>query len=83
MKISESRRSILERMAAGEEIWTLSGLNPHAFWHHSISDRSPRIDTVDALASAGLIDAYENEWRGSKYRISPAGLRILGQQGKD
>lgn len=78
MKLSESRRKILERMSGGDEIWTLSGINPSAFWHHSASDRSPRLDT-DALCNAGLIERYEREWRGSKYRISTAGHAAMAE----
>lgn len=81
-KISENQKEILARMSGGSEIWTLTGINPSAFWHRSLCGKAPRIDTVRAMEKAGLIECYDKDWRGSQYRISETGLAVINGQGR-
>lgn len=72
-KLGTWQRDILKRMAAGEEIWTTSGIYASAFWHDDLSGRSPGTATVEALRRKGYIKAYSKEFTGSKYCITDDG----------
>lgn len=79
-KMTEAQRTILERMANGEEVWTLSGVYPSAFfWHGRSTDRAPSIASVCRLRELGFIAEYKKDWKGGQYRITPAGRRALEQ----
>ena len=76
-KLTEAQRRILERMAAGDEVWTVYGRRPRAFWSRAMNDRAPGFPTLHALAKAGLIENVDRMLGGAKYRITPAGRRAL------
>lgn len=76
MRLSKAQVATLKRMAPGNQIWSVSGINPSAFWHGDASSRV-RFDTIHALHRRELIENFESDYTGSKYRISKHGLAAL------
>lgn len=80
MALSEAQRRVLHEMSNGREVWTVSGRDPHAFWRDSIAAVGPRITTVHTLERLGLVENYQRDLTGGKYRITPAGCAALGEK---
>jgi hypothetical protein len=76
-KLTEAQRRVLERMASGDEVWTISGRNSHTFWYNALRDRSPSFPTIHKLQKSRLIEDYQRDFTGGKYRITPAGRAAL------
>lgn len=77
MRLTEAQRRTLARMYYGEEAWTVSGHNPHAFWNGMGTGRNPSLATLHVLQRAGLIEDYKRDFTGGQYRITPAGRQAL------
>lgn len=76
-KLTEAQRRVLERMAQGDEVWTVTGRNPSTFWHSNLADRSPSFATLHALWKAKAVDDHGKGVTGNKYRITDAGRAAL------
>lgn len=76
-RLPDAQRRALERMAAGDEVWTLSGRHAHAFWLGRLSDRAPSLATLHAMWKRGYIADYQNAPGGNKYRITDAGRAVV------
>jgi hypothetical protein len=79
-RLTEAQRRALERMARGDEVWTISGRHPHTFWKGAIAQRAPSFATLHALNKAGAIEEFERDFTGVKYRITPAGRAALSPE---
>lgn len=79
-KLTEAQRRVLERMATGETIHTVSGINAHAFWTN-MNGRNPRLDTIYCLKGLALVEEISSDWTGSHLRITPAGRALLKEVG--
>jgi hypothetical protein len=79
-KLTEAQKLSLARMAEGDEAWTVSGTNPHAFWKNRTRGRNPDLATLHALERAGLIEDYKRDFTGGQYRITPAGRAALERE---
>lgn len=79
-RLTEAQRRILSRLAGGDEIWTVIGRNPSAFWHSSLTDRAPSLVSIHALWKRGFVEDYGREFGGGKYRITEAGRQALAQE---
>lgn len=84
MKLTEAQRRHLAEMAVGHEAWTISGRTAAAFWFSDprttagyVKDRNPNMATLHVLERAKLIENYQSDYTGGKYRITPAGRSIL------
>jgi hypothetical protein len=78
MKLSGPQRKMLERFGAGDEVWATSGRDPSAFWHSKME--SAHFSTVYALQDRKLIQTYQHDYSGRKWRITEAGRFALGQK---
>lgn len=77
-KLTKAQRRVLERMATGDEVWTVTGRRPSVFWHDNLSDRSPTFPTMTALFKMGFVeDKSTRAFSGSEYVITPAGRAAL------
>ncbi|WP_038367794.1 hypothetical protein [Bosea sp. UNC402CLCol] len=77
-KLTKAQHAVLERMATGDEVWTVSPPNPSTFWHGDMNARAPSFATLHVLWKRGAIEDGEAErGRGHKYRITPAGRAAL------
>lgn len=86
-KLSAAQLQILQRLSvAGTFIHrgTHTNINtPDSFWYHS--DIADRVNgtSVHLLLMRGLVEDFEAagwRWRGSKYRITEAGRKAIGEQ---
>lgn len=80
MKLTKAQIAVLERMANGDEVWTITGRRYSAFWRDNMRDRAPSSATIHALWKAGVIGKYQSAG-GQNYQISNAGRRALEEGG--
>ena len=74
MKLSDTQRKVLKRMAAGETLYFLNGLDAYAFWGGSYEH--PRWPTIDNLEKLGLIKRFRY---CGKFLLTDAGRGAAGE----
>lgn len=77
MKLGKVQIRYLRRFAAGELVHYIAGLHPHAFWRNSPGLESCNVQRIFSLEERGLIESFNADWRGCRYRISSAGHAAL------
>lgn len=82
-KLTKAQISVLDRMRAGDEVWTTSGRKPSAFWHSNLIDKPPGWSTLHVLERRGLIRNYAPDFTGRKYAVTLTGLEALRTNGAD
>lgn len=81
MNPSKAQLEILRRLAAGDTLHWMTGLNAHAFWGGNVSERSPNRNSIFALRDAGLIAEKQGTRKvsGWKYIITYAGRSLFAR----
>lgn len=80
MKLSKTQIRLLTIMRDEDTtVHVIRGLGSHAFISSQVSEspRWLRIKTVFILNRLGMIEHITNDWRGSEYRITQAGLDAI------
>lgn len=78
MRLTRTQIGVLRKMADGTVLHTMTGLNPRAFLSRNLE--TVLLATVRKLETTWMIEnieAPEKRWRGSRFRITERGLKVL------
>ena len=77
-KLTKAQISALEGLAAGDEVWTNTGVRYSAFWLKGTRKVAPLASTLIVLRRLGLIDRAL-DGTGERFTITPAGRDYLAK----
>jgi len=66
VKLSAAQQNLLDAMKNGVQVFFISGLDAHCFRTDTMKSCTA---VVAALRRMKLIEEYESDWRGCKYRL--------------
>lgn len=74
MKLTDAQKAMLERLASGDQIHVLTGINAHAFYHSDM--KTARWGTLSGLSRRKLVQ-QEGKGVNMTMSITPAGRAAL------